>query len=113
MLLEWADIENQLDKLGYDVNEIKAELVKGRDSQDNLAGIKQRQVAGAMNTQPHYHMEGIGECFMRVDSDAYFHWVHRLGHQCWEDKAFRNEFLRDNPEVRVKSQSRSTNIIIP
>lgn len=113
MLLEWGDIENQLSGLGYDINAIKDELVKGRDTQDNLAGIKQRQVAGALNTQPHVPIEGIGECFMRVDADAYFHWVHKLGHGCWNDKGFRREFYRDNPEVRVNTQPRNTKIIVP
>lgn len=113
MLLEWGDIENQLDALGYDINAIKDELLKGQDTQNNLAGIRQKQVAGGINSQPHVPIEGIGECFMRVDADAYFYWVNRLGHDCWNDKNFRREFYRDNESVRVNTQPKSTKIIVP
>ena len=37
---------------------------------------------------------------------AYYHyWGQRLGYECWEDEQFVREFLRDNPECRVKSRS--------
>lgn len=32
---------------------------------------------------------------------SYHYWGQRLGYECWEDKQFVEEFLRDNPECRA------------
>jgi hypothetical protein len=35
-------------------------------------------------------------------------WGVRLGYECWEDKQFLKEFLRDNPEVAVRNYCKKT-----
>jgi hypothetical protein len=35
-------------------------------------------------------------------------WGIRLGYECWEDKQFLKEFLRDNPEVAVRNYCKKT-----
>jgi len=37
---------------------------------------------------------------------SFFHyWGQRLRYECWDDPQFVHEFLRDNPECRVKSRT--------
>lgn len=47
-----------------------------------------------------------GEVEMMIDPISYHYWGNRLGYECWDDKQFRAEYLRDNPESRIKSLSR-------
>lgn len=46
-----------------------------------------------------------GEVKMMIDPYSYHFWGQRLGYQCWQDATFCREFLRDNPEARVRSVS--------
>lgn len=48
-------------------------------------------------------LDGMGGCHMVVATDAFHYWGRRLGYACWSDKAFREEFKRDNPAARVRS----------
>lgn len=120
MFTEWSEVEDDLrqykDRNGnpvFDIGEIKKELVRGFDLDRNLAELRQKQVAGELNVKDHFHMPGIGECVARIDLGAYMYWAQRETPDCWKDKGFMREYLRDNPDVRVKSQSRSTSIIVP
>src|SRR5215469_10094866 len=113
MFTEWSEIEGQLKTSGFDVGKVRDELIRGWDLDRNLAELRQRQVAGQVNVQDHYHIGGLGECVARIDAGAYFYWAMRESPECWADKQFLKEFLRDNPEVRVKSKRRSTQIIKP
>ena len=113
MFSEWNQIEDQLKDVGMDAGEFKNELIRGWELDRNMAELRQRQVAGRLNTQPHYHLDGMGECVARIDLGAYFYWAMREGYECWNDKGFMREYLRDNPEVRVKSQARQTTVLRP
>ena len=61
----------------------------------------QAQIAAEHNQQ-HRSVDGLGRLRMVVSPDAFHYWGRRLGYECWRDKAFLNEFERDNPAVRVK-----------
>ena len=50
----------------------------------------------------HRSIDGMGRIRMVITPDAFHYWGRRLGYECWRDKAFLNEFERDNPAVRVK-----------
>lgn len=113
MIFEWGDIESQLSANGFDVEGIRQELISGWQFNSNMAELRQRQVAGEVNTTPHLPIEGIGECFMRVDADVFHNWNAKLGKDCWNDKGFRREFMRDNPAVKVNHQPSKTSIIVP
>lgn len=47
-------------------------------------------------------VEGLGSLEARIDTSAYHYWGQREGYGCWQDKAFKREFLRDNPQSKVK-----------
>ncbi len=40
-----------------------------------------------------------------VPREAYMYWAVREGVECWEDAGFVHEFLRDNPQCRVKQEA--------
>jgi len=68
-----------------------------------MAAVEQRHIAA--NSQDRVFMDE-GELQMRLQSKFYHHWGQREGYECWGDKTFKKECMRDNPEVRVKSRSR-------
>jgi hypothetical protein len=113
MFSEWSEVEDQLRGQGFDVGKVKRELVRGYDLDRNLAELRQRQVAGKVNTTPHHPINGLGNCVARIDTGSYFYWAMREGPECWADKQFMREFLRDNESVRVRNEPRTATIIRP
>lgn len=53
-----------------------------------------------------------GEVRMQIHPLSYHYWGNRLGYQCWEDPGFVREYLRDNPEARVKSVAETPTVIV-
>jgi hypothetical protein len=78
--------------------------------QQVVALSEAKRLARGINSKTHFHIEGVGECVARIPMDAYFYWIARKGFGCWQDKAFIREYIRDNPEVRVKSKSRKIQV---
>lgn len=91
--------------------EVLAEFQRGWQREHVMAAARQTRIAEATQRIERAAVDGIGEMTMRVDPHAYHYWGQRLGYECWKDKAFRDEFKRDNPEVRVKTRPRATTII--
>ena len=53
-------------------------------------------------------IEGVGRLKAQIPVQAWHYWGQRLGYECWEDNAFLNEFLRDNPETAVTNYAKRT-----
>lgn len=50
--------------------------------------------------------DGGGEFHFQVHPVFYHYWGQRLGYSCWDHGSdFVREFIRDNPEVRIRSVS--------
>ena len=49
------------------------------------------------------HTSSLVQHQARIEATSYHHWGKRLGYDCWNDRKFIKEYLRDNPESRVKS----------
>jgi len=84
-----------------------------RDEQraaETQAFINQRKIAAATHRIDHAFTDGIGECHMKVDVTAYWHWIARYGREIWNDPEFVRQYKRDNPEVCVKSHSRKIQV---
>jgi len=87
------------------------ELHERLDEMDNarfVAAMKRQRLAAKAGGEA-YHVAD-GEIKMRVDPYFYHRWGQRLGYECWSDKQFVDEILRDNPETRVKSRSRKIQV---
>jgi hypothetical protein len=54
-----------------------------------------------------------GEVQFQVHPMSYHYWGRRLGYQCWQDREFVQEYLRDVPEARVRNIPSQTSIIVP
>lgn len=72
----------------------RARIVKSRINQAEIA----KQNAGDL-----VGVDGLGELKAEIDERAYHYWGQKLGYACWSDVGFVREFLRDNPDVRVKN----------
>ena len=57
----------------------------------------------ARESQNESHTTKFGQHRARIESTSYHYWGKRLGYSCWNDRKFMKEYLRDNPESRVKS----------
>jgi len=75
------------------------------EAERELAYAKQQRIAAATQELEQIFLDGIGECHMRVDLSAYWHWIFRYGRQIWNDPDFVKAYKRDNPEVRVRARS--------
>jgi hypothetical protein len=53
-----------------------------------------------------------GEMRFQVQPEFFHYWGQRLGYECWDNKEFVREFLRDNPECRVKNIARKPTITV-
>ena len=91
---------------------IEVDAAIARQLEDELrTGWKRNQVEAAVeakrfakeNAKRHKSVEGLGQLIARIPTTAYHFWGQKLGYGCWNDKAFMDEFLRDNPELRVNS----------
>jgi hypothetical protein len=50
---------------------------------------------------------------MNLNAESFHYWGQRLGYQCWDDKQFCREYLRDNPYARVKNHARRLMVTVP
>lgn len=74
------------------------------------AAQQQRELAKAGGERM---MMQHGETVFSVLPEFYHYWGQRLGYECWDNAQFVREFLRDNPEVRVKNVSRNATVRVP
>lgn len=87
-----GEIAKQLEqelRTGWNKNRVDAAIEAGRFAKENA--------------KRHKSVEGLGQLIARIPTTAYHFWGQKLGYECWNDKAFMDEFLRDNPELRVNS----------
>lgn len=104
-----ADTERTLALLGVTREQILAEL-QYRQRKKHALAIR-RMAAAQRAAGERRAIKGAdngGYCEMMIDPISYHYWGQRLGYECWEDKQFRREYLRDNPASRVKTTSSAT-----
>jgi len=99
----YAELADDLGDIGVLVKE---ELAMGWRATEVLAEIRQRNIKAACDRVERGFVEGLGQHVARIDADAYFGWA-ALYPGCWSDSAFRREYFRDNPQVKVNSTPKS------
>lgn len=90
------EIDGQLAK------DLEKELRTGWLKNQIDAKVESQRLAKT-NSIRHKSVEGLGQLVARIPTTAYHFWGQKLGYDCWNDQAFMDEFLRDNPELRVNS----------
>lgn len=81
---------------------VESELRSGILMEQMLARAQQKQI-GQANEQRARSMDGLGSKIASIDATSYHHWGQLLGYDCWRDKQFIHEYLRDNPQAKVNS----------
>ncbi len=101
--------------LPLDTSEMPEEFVKElaecRHNRDVLACLSASpaQEALAADLQQNQlrerkSMDGLGAPIAEITPNAFHYWGQRFGsYDCWRDKGFMREFLRDNPAARLKA----------
>lgn len=88
--------------------EVERELRFGWNQQEIKAKSEAKQLAIFGHANEARALDGVGEMVARIPRSAFHYWGQRLGYECWEDKQFRKEFIRDNPEVAVRNRMKRT-----
>lgn len=96
------ELANQIDQLGL-YKQVKEELLRGFNAERNLAKIEAIRHGQFNQRNEARSVEGIGQKIGTIPPTAFHYWGQRLGYECWEDKQFVLEFLRDNPETAVNN----------
>jgi hypothetical protein len=107
MIITGEDIDSDL------MEEVRKRLQDRNEAELALAKAEQLKLAEFHRNIESATVEGIGQHIMRVTPESYHYWGNRLGYECWGDRGFRKEFLRDNPEARVKYTARKQTILRP
>ncbi len=101
----------EIEKIANEVTEedILAELNRLHEAEMRMALIEQEQAA-IHRRERYHHLDGETE--MQV-APFFFHlWGRnpKYTYDCWDDKQFKKEVIRDNPEVRVVNHSRKCQV---
>jgi hypothetical protein len=115
MINEWQSFAADLERAhGADfVRELCDSFTNQQRAEEEMTFARQKRIAEANARLEQSWMEGFGEQHMSIDAEVFFHWVRKLGKDCWNDPGFIREFKRDNPEVIVKARKRNASIIRP
>jgi hypothetical protein len=87
---------------------VQEELLRGWRMEETKAKASAKQSAVFNHANEARSIEGVGQLKARIPLAAWHYWGQRLGYECWEDKSFLNEFLRDNPETAVRNYAKRT-----
>lgn len=107
MIITGEDIDEDL------MEQIRKRLQSMEEAELALARANQLKLAEFHRNMESATIDGIGQHIMRITPESYHYWGNRLGYDCWGDKGFRKEFLRDVPEARVKYVARKQTILRP
>ena len=86
------------------------ELLNGWRKQEVEAKAKAKELANFSHHNEARSIEGVGQLVARIPIVAYHYWGNRLGYECWSDKQFMKEFLRDTPEAAVRNYAKKATI---
>lgn len=84
------------------VYQLEKELRTGWQKNRVDAAIQAKRAAKYAQER-HKSVDGLGQKIASIPPTAFHFWGQKLGYDCWNDKNFMREFLRDNPECRVNS----------
>ena len=75
----------------------------------NEARVNQSSQVAEQSRSDNYRTS-FGEQKARIEATSYHYWGKRLGYDCWNDRKFIKEYLRDNPESRVKTKGKKVQV---
>jgi hypothetical protein len=88
---------------------VKEELCRGWYAQAVNAKARQLRIAAANARLEHAHIEGVGQHVASIDAFSFIDWERRHP-GITREKDWWKSLLRDNPECRVESTSKKTQV---
>ena len=95
MLVDLAGLDEQT------LDGVIKEFRNGWQKQKVEARAAQKRL-GQSNQKEHRGVDGLGKLKAQISSDSYHYWGQRLGYQCWQDKAFMDQYLKQNPQCKTQ-----------
>ncbi len=93
-----------LEAAGVRPEDVMAEYNARLEAKYRRAMANQVKAAKAGGVRRELKGQGVhGHIAFQIQPEFFHYWGTRLGYECWKDKGFVAEFLRDNPECRVKT----------
>jgi len=86
---------------------VEKELRLGFELQKRMAFARQARLAKANSRNPRKTVDGLGQVTMSIDPVLRVLAERQFGKGCFSDKQFRRELLRDNPELRVRTERKA------
>ena len=99
--------------------EILQEMYRAEDAgvKARMAQIRQARIKHASDIMHHLVADGIGTPVHKTDVETYHAWAWHFrdehdqpDYSCWNDPGFIREWVRDNPDVRVKVDKRGDRV---
>lgn len=88
---------------------VEQEFRLGWEREKVMVEMERNRMAEACTRLESAAVDGLGRVEMDIPSASYFYWIHegrkRGTSNIWKHKEFRKDFLRDNPQFRVKYRS--------
>lgn len=109
-----AQTETFLDSLaqagGYDlVKAVEDEFRLGWEMEKVMVEMEKNRMAEACTRLESAAVDGLGRVEMDIPAASYFYWIRegrkRGTSHIWKHEEFRKDFLRDNPQFKVKYRS--------
>jgi hypothetical protein len=88
--------------------EVERELINGWQLNEVKDKIEVKRLGEFHKNNVAKPIDGIGELRASIPPSAFHYWGTRLGYECWEDRQFLREFIRDNPETAVRNRMKRT-----
>jgi hypothetical protein len=88
--------------------EMERELINGWRMRESVAMADSIQHGKFNRANEAREIDGLGRKTAQIPADSYHYWGQRLGYDCWKDKQFMKEFIRDNPQCAVNNYVKKT-----
>lgn len=86
------------------------DLRRGHHARIVVAQTEQAGMARVLRNRDEVFIEGLGQRTMCVHPTIYWEMVRRYGPDCWRDKQFRKDMMRDEPGIRAFAGSRKIRV---
>lgn len=87
---------------------MERELINGWRMRESVAMAKSIEHGHFDRFNEANEIKGFGRKIADIPADSFHYWGQRLGYDCWKDKQFMKEFLRDNPQCAVRNYVKKT-----
>lgn len=91
------------------MHEVEKEFRLGWQMEKVMVEMERNRMAEACTRLESAAVDGLGRVEADIPAASYFYWIHegrkRGTSNIWRHKEFRKDFLRDNPQFKVKYRS--------